>query len=646
MINGRCRADIRMKKLVILALVLLAGLFPGLTVLASPPEVPHRDPAQVPEEMWLDALFLTYAGVFDLVGSRDYRSAQDLLAEIGKSSVPDDLRYLVQRGTALGLDLTATLDHLELLLDEASGLVKSRQLAAAASKLYEAEGEIEVARESLAELQEGIDALSRKLVFGALSGRLGQAYERVTGSLKSLEALIEEFDRLRREIDEARRAELRAGLTATVLEIDIRPSSVFWGENINVSGNLTGGGAGLIGRDVSLLIGGHYRTVTTRADGSYSLEIAAVPGDYSGRLTAMAVYQAAGEDVGRYLPSQSRTVTVGVSFNPTRLEVTAPMRAFAGQPVTLTGRIVAGELPRPRTVNVSWDGEALTEGIFNGAFSIDTVLPPGSLPGDHALEVAVLPEGSYAGAARRLPLSLWPGTISAEIKAPAVVFTPRAVRVSGRAVAGDAPLVGATVNVGLGEALATARTAADGSFQTALEVPFELALAGSQELDITIIPGEPWLRHFRATPTVVMVNPVIIGVLALISLIIIVRLRIAVRPAVSAVGGITPAGQTVGDAVGAAVFTPQELSGGRREVLSGYLSALELVARVCGTAPAPHTTIREYLAVARRLNGAYEPFRELTGLAELVLYAPRGPDESLVARSVKLVGDIKRELRE
>ncbi|RJQ38964.1 MAG: hypothetical protein C4555_04045, partial [Dehalococcoidia bacterium] len=565
----------------------------------------------------------------------------------GDAEIPRELRYLVERGTALGMELNASLESLQSLLDEASRLIDARQLGTAEIKLVRAGAEIEVARETLAELDEAVGALSRRLAFSVMPARLAQAYNQVTASLESLEALIEEFARLRQQLETARQAVLQSELIATDLQIEVLPLEVFWGENFTVTGRLTGGDAGFGGRSVLLLAGGRSFVVTTGDDGFYSLKTVAAPDDYSGSLAVTAYYRASGEDMSRYLSAESRTVILKVGFNTTRLEVTVPDKAFTGQPVTVYGRIVASDVTLPRTTRLFWDGASLAEGVFREEFSIGFEAPS-SGTGEHVLEVAVLPRDSYAGTSARLPVSLLAGIISADIETPAVVFVPRTVRLGGQVFADGIPLENAAVNVGLGGGQSRATTSRGGSFEVALAVPFNLLMIGPQMLDISITPDEPWLKPLRATPTVVMLNPAAIGLLALSMLFIVlalIRRRAPLRQAVP-VAAVAPVGLAGGGAVASAVETVSPAFAGERgRVLSAYLRALELVAVACGAVPEPHTTLREYLAVARRLDGA-ESFKELTGLAELVLYAPRLPASPLVSRSAQLADDIKRRLRQ
>ncbi|MFA5317105.1 MAG: hypothetical protein WC369_06775 [Dehalococcoidales bacterium] len=629
-----------MKKLVIITVVLLAGLFFGLTVLASSPQISHRNPSQVPGEVEMDNILKTYAGIFDMVGSKGYRSAQDLFAEMGGMEYSEELRYLVERGTTFSLELTGDMDHLESLLDEASRLIDERQLVMAASRLDEAAGAIVTAQQSLAELE--------KAVYSVLpESQTGQVYELVTGSLKSLGKRVEQIDKSRRELDEYYQTELLAGLITTDLEIGVWPSSVYWGGIITVSGKLTGGGEYLAWRDVSLFVGTSEQTVTTGADGSYYLEVNAVPVGYSDTLTAMAIYQSAGEDEENYLSSRSQTLVVGVSFLPTQLEVTAPESAFVGQSITLNGHVIPGDLSWYRTIKILWDGDEIEARAVGEEFSIE-VTPPSSTPsGEHILEVRALPQERYAGMAQRLPVSIRQGVINAEIEIPAVALVPQLIRISGQVDDGNMPLGSATVNISLGNEKAIVRPAADGSFQATLVAPLDFALVGPQKIDINIIPDEPWLHTYRAEPTIFMLSPVVIFFLALMSVIFMVWLIITARPPVlpaaslltsTTSGGVIP--------VPVSVPVPGDSSDERNDVLSSYLSAVEIVTRVSGIAPAPQNTLREYLTVALRLDGGFEAFRELTGLAEQVLYAPRGSEESLVYRSAQLLGDIKRELRE
>lgn len=631
-----------MKRLAFLiGVIWLVVLFSGMAVLAGSSQVRHRDPASVPEKTEMDAILLAYASVLDRVSLKNYQDAQSRLGEIGSAAIPGEWRYLAQRANALGQELITSLDGLEGLLNEISQLITGYQLAAAEGELDEAREAVLAARRSLDDLEGAVSALSDRAAFRVLTGsRLGQAFEGVEESLARLKTRL--------ELTESWQAKMREGLIATSLSLDVNPSSVFWDESITVSGKLSGGGTSPGERDLILRLGGRSRSVTTGPDGSYSLAVS-IPTGITANMTVMAVYRASGDDLGTYLSSQSPPVTVRVNYYPTRLEVTAPEVALPGATITVNGRVSAAGASESRTVALFWDESPLLERVVQGEFSLD-ILPSSVSVGEHNLEVVVLPEGRYGGASRRLPVTLMPGTLSAEIEAPGVAFVPQLIRVSGRVEHELGPLGKARVELALGSEVTTVRTEADGSFRASVLAPLDLSLAGPQEIDITILPDEPWFDPLRVRESLIMVSPAIMAFLVLLSVIFMVWM--IMRPPGITVP-VSPEGMVLSEPPGSetvAVTAPpavpsRKLAGIRGEALSLYFDAVEIVTRVSGISPEPHTTLREYLMAVSRLPGGYKAFSELTGLAELVLYSSHVLEEEVSRRAARLLASIKEELR-
>jgi hypothetical protein len=292
-------------------------------------------------------------------------------------------------------------------------------------------------------------------------------------------------------------------------------------------------------------------------------------------------------------------------------------------------------------------GFLLAERVIWDEFNIDVMPPSLTSMGEHTLEVRVLPEGRYGGVSRSLPIDLLPGSLNAEVEAPMIAFIPQLVEVSGRVGHEFGPLGNATVNLAFMDGVTTVKTVADGSFRATIMAPLDISLIGPQDIDITILPDEPWLEPLQVKASLVTVSPAIMGCLVLMSVVFMVWLIMkAPRSAVL----VSPEEVVLPESSGGRVITAtlpvpsRKSSAVKGGVLSAYLGALELVARASDVSPAPHTTLREYLAVASRLPYGFEAFSELTGLAELVLYSSHGPDESHDQRAGQLLASIKEEL--
>ncbi|MEA2085428.1 MAG: DUF4129 domain-containing protein [Chloroflexota bacterium] len=347
-------------------------------------------------------------------------------------------------------------------------------------------------------------------------------------------------------------------------------------------------------------------------------------------------------------------------YYPTHLEVSVPETACPGLPVTISGEISPADGDVSRAVRVLLGNTRLAEETVQGRFSIEVTPPRQISTGIHCLTLVVAPHGHYAGTSKRLPINISGKQIRTEIQMPLVIVLPERVQIKGRVFSestpvGDSevsvegePVGDARVSLIFREAETVVKTAADGSFSAMIEAPFDLSLAGPQELSISVEPVEPWYASLEIEREVFAINPAAAGLMLFVfvslGLLLFSRVRTSL-PRLREEMVIPGAGLREAPAITPLTQPEFEFTGIKGRVLASYLGGLEAVEEAAGISMEPHDTLREFLNIAlSRLPAAVEPFRELTAAAEVALYSAREPFEEMAAGAERLAATIKEEL--
>jgi len=349
------------------------------------------------------------------------------------------------------------------------------------------------------------------------------------------------------------------------------------------------------------------------------------------------------------LTEDPQAVIITSFYYPTRLEVSAPEIAHPGLPITVYGQVSSNGDTLERTVRVLFDDTQLAEEMIKGRFSLQVTLPAQIPTGKHSLTVLVVPEEYYIEASTTMPIDVSRIPIQAEIQVPQTTILPKSVQISGRINHDLSPLADARVELNFKGRSSVVKTAADGSFTTSIEAPFDLSLFCPQELKIAIEPAEPWYAPHEAKRWILTINPLSSGLtlVAIISLglILFSRLRItSLRPRV-VTGVIVKSSPPKPLSIIPVPSHKTAFADTKGGISSAYFTTLGTIERVTGISMMPHNTLREYLnTTGTRLSKIIEPFTELTTIAENTFYSAHEPDENTVLRAERLVKIIEREL--
>jgi hypothetical protein len=637
---------------VILSLLLAAAiLLPVLSLAAQPSHVPHENPATAGGSSSSILLLIFHGDIYEVALGGRYRDAQALLDELRHANIPDVLKYIVDRFDALSQELFSSLDSLEGLLDEIAALLERYQMDEAWQQLECTRVVLASVDRMLDEIEMAADTIGRRLYIGsyAPTSQLRQAYDRLSGILERMRLLYIDFDErlesLFREYEDRAVVEL----LPTYLTLEATPESVFVGDSIVVSGQLSSEDGPLADRSVTVLFEDRPELVTTDEEGSYRTTID-IPYQYVTSVVLMARYSPAGDDIGVYMASESPKLTVNIRYYHTHLELLAPEVAYPGLPMTVTGEIsTTGDLIE-RNVSLLLDDTHLATVPVSDRFEQELVIPGGTATGSHTLTAAVSAQERYAGTSVSLPIQISRFPIQVDIQAPSLILLPGEVHVSGQVWYDSGPLRDAVVVVSFGESSsATIETDADGDFEAVLEAPLRLSLVGPKKLTIGVEPAEPYYGSVDVEKWIMVINPVGIS-LTLIAFVSagFVAYRRVTRWS-TRVRAETPARKP--DLPWPTPLAPSPevgsgLAGIRGEILTAYLEGRRAVEKASGIHIEPHTTLREYLKqiITEVTATAEQRFTGLTKMAEVALYSAREPDEGMAADARQQAADIEKEI--
>ncbi|MGE5555601.1 MAG: hypothetical protein ACM3UY_04965 [Methanocella sp.] len=636
-------------------LLLASVLMPVLSVTAQPAKVPHEDPEAVGSALDSFSFLSQYAEIFALVASRQYSNASELSEQLKHITVPENLRYVIDRYNDLTRQLITVLGDLDSTLNTAESLLDQNRLSEAGKALQQAGVLVAKAQILLDDLKAATLTMSQRLgVFSsAVASKVRDAYDTLQRMLLRLQELIDLYHQLLERANQ--RAE--AQLDATSLSLGLNATSCFVGDYLHVSGTLASGGVGLAGRAVELQIDGQrVAMANTDSNGEYSALIR-VPYKYVDHVLVNALYTPQGGDKTVYLASASPMVRVEVLFYRTLLEVALPSVAYPGLALSIQGNVTSEDgLPLGgRQVRVVFDGQVIGQVLTDGAggFAVRPVVGANATLGNHTLSVRVDSSGLYAGVSVSRVLLVQKMVTKLEVSAASLVVLPSSLYVNGSVASASGPLGGASVHVVFANSSTVVKSASDGSFNVTVEVPFNTVFAGNQELKVTVVPAQPWQATVQRTEGVLVLNPISIAV-ALVCSFSVVFVMYSKFSGVRGKKGLPvslQSGQAFvlppkGDAsavevVGGVGLVQVKFEGLKGRVLRAYVSALSLVQSVTGESLMPDMTLHEYLVVAgAKCGGAVEAFSALTGLAEKSLYSPHVITEAEAVVAEQLVVDI------
>jgi len=646
----------RRLKSVFLVFLLLAPIFmSGLTVSAQPSKVPHEDPAAAQSELDSFSFLSQYAEIFGLVSSRQYANASQLSEQLKHITVPENLRYIIDRYNDLTQQLISVFRDLDSCLNTAESLLDQNRLSEAGQKLQQAGTLVAKAQILLDDLKAATLTMSQRLgVFSAAAAsKVRDAYDTLQSMLRRLQELIDWYYQLLERAKQ--RAE--AQLDATTLTLRLNATSCFVGDYLYASGRLTSGGGGLANRAVVLQIDGQrVATVSTNSNGEYSALIR-VPYKYVSYVLVNALYTPEGGDKAVYLASTSSMIRVEVRFYRTLLDVALPAVAYPGLSLSIHGNVTSQEgLPLAgRQVKVVFDGKVISHVSTDeaGRFAVKPVIASNTTLGNHTLTVRVDSSGLYAGVSVSRVLSIQRMATKLEVSMPSLVVAPSSMYINGSVASASGPLAGANVRVVFANDSVVVKSAIDGSFNVTVDVPFSSVFAGNQELKVIVVPTQPWQAVAQKTEGIFVLNifGIVVALVCSFAVVFVVYSRFGSKvkkgqvPSQAEQTFLPSKDVAAVQVVGEVSLPAVKFEGLKGRVLMAYVKALNLVQAVTGESLMPDMTLHEYLVVAgAKCGDVFKVFSDLTVLAERSLYSSHAITEAEAVAAEQLVEDIGGKL--
>ncbi len=359
-----------------LAIGLLAIIPAGMLALcfpiyAQPAQTPHINPTAAKDTLEATEMLSSYSNLFNLAALRQYHGAQSMLTEIRTIEIPDELQYIIDRYNNLSRELFTTMNSAEYLLNEASALFSEDQNKNAQEKLDEAGAAIQKAQFLLIDIEAMTDTLVNKLgVLAAPStSRFKQAIDRLMASLKLLQKLTIEIDRLRQQLSENPVMSIKPRFYyPTLLDVSA-PATIHPGLPFTVSGKVQSNSSS-IARTIKLCLDDTELAEVT-VSGSFCLQVATPHETTTGEhiLTVAAAPQ-------DHYPAAQKKLTVNVARLPIQADIQLPGLAILPRPIQISGvvRHELSPLPDARVYLSFKDSVSITGTGADGRFTaaIDT----------------------------------------------------------------------------------------------------------------------------------------------------------------------------------------------------------------------------------------------------------------------------------
>jgi hypothetical protein len=656
----------------------------ALMVNASPAAAiePHEDPDTA---LWVFdgvSLLNKYSEALDNVLGRNATGVSTLREQASRANIPAELGDAVDHFLSSSHSLAGLIPEIE------SDLEMSRKMLGQ-FRTDEAEASAAAAEEKLTQAYDQLEVMEREAKatghwWQADSAKQGSAlrdaYQGVLDRLVQLRRLLDLLGQMRGSLAEQTGAlaavakgdlekleelitegVLPPGLLAmpdksalfrpTALSLWVEPLSVFVGDTVEFGGELSSEGQPLPGRKVTILLGGApVSEEITDSKGIYRGHIT-LPYQYVPEITLQAIYYPQGDDIGLYLGSSSPEVTMRVLYYVTGLNLEVPENAYPGLRLMLKGQFNYGDNPaaQVRSLQVYWDGRLAAEKtVTTTTFTLELEVAHEARLGRHRLGVYVSPDKRYGPASAGADVEVVKLTPVIEVDAPAVVLLPLAHDIKGRVYSSLGPLQQAFLRISLGNWETTTRTGNEGTFHARLSTGLSFTLVGSQALQVSVTPTEPWHKPSSSTTELLIINLAnIVGLILVLAISFLLGIRQwRRRPAPIAV----PAAPQPSPALVVRQSHPSqpmllkvEAHGGLRATLIAlYRGVLRLVQGLTAVILGPSYTLREYvLECAPKLGILAGYFQDFTMIVERLLYSQYTPSEKDIKYSRQLADKIE-----
>lgn len=599
-----------MKKL--LALLVIALILISVPVAVSL-EVPRQvDPGSAPtDQVYGQGLYLFYGSVVAALTGGNFTAAKHMLGQAGLIHIPPEILDAFNSFNGL-INRTSNLFRTaSQQLGNASEYISTGRIASARVSLQGAITNLASANQTLLELFSAEPQLAA--LTGIPSSLLMQKLQPLATQYKgySLQA-----DRLLKVLTGL------AKLEQPTITLAVSTSTILTGSDISVSGRLVGpSGGALQGRIVTMYFGnGDIGSATADASGDFAATLA-TPFYYQPTVSMFASYVPSGNDTLVYAPATSTPTLLNVTFSKPDVASDVPGRAYAGQPLRVTGTLSFEGHPL-YGYNVSLSGfqqttfgpkaSAFTSTTQTGSFALQLVVPTSLSQGTYPLVLATSANGTIGPTATTVGVFVVKLSPDVTSSAPVIAIAGFPLTVTGSVLVNGSGLSGARVLNTSPSPAVDANTSADGSFSFTVTPPITSS-NGGWSYNVEVYPSQSWIAPTPVAVNVFVINPLVllfpassVGLLAFV-----VRRR---RPPAQA--------QAILPKVEAATARVEREKPPLTGLPAIYATAAELVGKATSIALQPQTTVREYLGQVRGKFNGVTHFEYITSALESQLYGP------------------------
>lgn len=649
----------RLRKPFVLAIcvfTLCASYTPALAETEA--EIIHENPETAPLEFSGISLFQYYSGSLDLILQKDAPGTEARLQKMPFVNIPESLAgpagVFADKGTALAWQVT-----------DIDGEHNTLRELMAQSRFEEALGLADRIADTLSQAYTNLDSIRASTVasgeeFNVTSGQrneLSRSYDGVLTRIEQIAEMLDRYKNLTTDILLGLETIFEKQLTPTGLTLEINPAAAFVGEEIHFQGRLTSPDGPLAGQEITILLNQSEQAISTTDTDGYYQGTLLLPYWYTPLVTAQALYYPRGQDTGLYLSSLSPEMTLNILFYEGSLALTGEDEAYPGRETGIDGSFSYGDSPPAgvREIEFYLDNNFAGSSTVTANFQEEFPVPPPTETGIHLLTIAAPAAGRYAPVTASASLKIIRAVPVVDMELPRIVLMPGSIPLSGRVYSPVGPASTADVKIRLGGAETGFVTSTTGTFNIRLQTGMEFVPIGSQDMQIQVIPHEPWHAVSSTTRNIVMINMASSGILLIILIglgfLAQSRLRQKRKAARSAprTGSVTEAPQPAFAHSPTAIIStkggeiPREPRG---KIFYLYRQAVRLIQSVTGALFSPQQTLREFLRENRSLLGPAARFFEgLTNMTERLLYSGYQPTEQDTTASEHAYHDMEKEIK-
>jgi hypothetical protein len=601
------------------------------------------------------ALFSYYSGSLDLVLEKAPSLVETRLEKMPFANVPPSLEQATGQFASSTIDVAEKVVNVEAGMAELRVLVTQSRFDEARQLVTELTGTVSYANGDLSLMEHAVQASGQVFLIGSAEGDsdLRLTYDEVLGKI----------DRIRRmlamDLDVIHNMSQPVVGDMTGLTLQIDPQTAFVGDSINFWGILTkDNGEALVGRQVDILLAGSQCATAMTGSGGFYQGSLQVPYWYTPRINVQALYYPQDSDVGLLIASLSPEVILHVMFYEATIDLTVAQEAYPGLETEIAGVFNYGQSPAPseRRVEIYLDNELMAGLPAQPEFRQKIAIPSGVALGQHIITVSAQATGRYAAVVATAGLTVTRMTPTVALRTPRVILVPWSTRFSGTVNTNSGPLSSASVKMSLRHSQTELASSSDGAFEADMKMGWGFDLFGTDQLQVEVIPREPWNEPAIVTRNVFVVNVVNCGgllvILAFLAIYVPTRLKrrfgrhpskaVVPRPQPVEPAPVYSAKATSADpveAVGEPTGKPRE------RILRWYLLVLKAVQRITRVAFRPDQTLREFTRETGAVLGPVaQRLMEFTRMAERLLYSRHEPTEEDAENTKALSQNIEKGL--